>query len=555
MKSYIVLFIFLFLILSCNKKQLIGLEEAEKLMPTAYDSSLIILENLKDTYCDMDDADKALFAMLYIQARDKNAEEIEYDDKLEFSIKYYTQTNQKIKLAYCLLYKARVYAKKRDYETTSQNLLTALDLAKNSKDHSLLGKIYFDLGRISSFQDHFDDALDYYRKAVICFDQTGETKNSAGIYTVMGSIYEYYQKSDSAIYYNKKALALTKDSITQGDVLNNLGYIYYNLEMSDSSIYYLKQSLQYPFYDTNMSMRLYNLARTYYMIEQTDSAEYYMNKAIEEDMDIYYEEEIYRLAIGIAIQKGENDVIPFYMNKIALIEDSIAIINRQTDIKTVEKLQIVNSHSMKVSSQRTMLLAVAIVLFLIGLAVSYLLYKRFCIKKAAAEQYKAELEEKHEELVVKKEQLEETNVLLEKKHEQIKKTLEISIQEINNELEKVSDKYAEARKKANLSERESLKRRIYQEVLKFNNEKAFTEKMNKTLNHLPDKLRQDFPDMNYKEILWCSLFLLKIPTPDIALILEYTQSSLYKFKQRLGNKLGYPVMKDFEEMLHNRLNS
>ncbi|NDV96016.1 hypothetical protein D0T84_13995 [Dysgonomonas sp. 521] len=508
----------------------------------------MILENLKDDYEDMSDADKALFAMLYIQARDKKAEVIECDDRLEFSINYYTQTNQKNRLAHCYLYKARAFVQIRDYESTSRNLLNALELAKDGKDPSLLGKIYFDLGRISGFQDHFDDALDYYRKSVACFEQTGEVKNTAGIYTVMGNIHQYYERSDSAIYYNKLALSLTTDSIIQGDVLNNLGYIYYNMNMSDSSVYYLKQSLHYPFFDTNMSMRLYNLARTYYIMEETDSAEYYMHKASEEDMDIYYKEEIYRLAIGIAIQKGENELIPHYMNELAHIEDSIAILSRQTDIKTVEKIQVVNNHSEKVKSQRRILLAAAIVLFLIGLSVSYLLYKRFKLKKNAAEQYKAELEEKHE-------RLEETSELLEKKQEQIKKTVEIQILEINQQLEKVSDKYAGARKKATLTQRELIKKEIFEEVLKFSNERVFIEKMNKTLNLLPEKLQYEFPDINYKEILWCCLFLLKIPTPDISLILGYTQSSLYKFKQRLGYKLGYTSMKDFEQMLYDKLSS
>jgi len=554
MKALNTLLIFLCFI-SCNRTNHADLLQAEELMPVSYDSSLLILENLKENYEDMSDADKALFAMLYIQARDKNSETIELDDRLEYAINYFTQTNQKNRLSHCYLYKARVYGQKRDYENTSRNLLTALELAKDGKDPSLLGKIYVDLGRISGFQDHFDDALEYYRKSITCFKQTNESKNIAGLYTLIGSIHEYLEKSDSAIYYNKAALTVTADSIVEGDVLNNLAYIYYNMERYDSAVYYSKQSLQYPFFDTNMSMRLYNLARTYYMMEETDSAEYYMHKASEEDMDIYYKEEIYRLAIGIAIQKGENDLIPHYMNELAHIEDSIAILSRQADIKTVEKMQLVSTHSEKVRSQRTILLAAAILVFFISLAVFYLLYKRFRLKKKAAEQYKIELDEKHEELEVRKEQLEETHELLEQKQEQIKKTVEIQIQEVNQELDKVSDKYADTRKKANLIQREAIRKDIFEEVLKFNNERTFIDKMNKTLNHLPEKLQQQYPDINYKEMAWCCLFLLKIPTNDIALILEYTQSSLYKFKQRLGNKLGYTSMKDFEQMLHDMLNS
>ena len=166
--------------------------------------------------------------------------------------------------------------------------------------------------------------------------------------------------------------------------------------------------------------------------------------------------------------------------------------------------------------------------------------------------YKSELERKEELLEEKEELLEQKDELLEKKDELLDKKHELLLQNFLNEWKQIKIKYSTVRKKANFAEREQIDKKVYNEVFCFENEAIFTDKMNKALNHLPDKLKTDYPNITHKEIIWCCLFMLQIPTTDISLILDYKQSSLYKFKQRLGKKLGFSSLKDFEQMLQDK---
>ena len=73
--------------------------------------------------------------------------------------------------------------------------------------------------------------------------------------------------------------------------------------------------------------------------------------------------------------------------------------------------------------------------------------------------------------------------------------------------------------------------------------------MNHTFNNLVIELEIKFPEITHKEIIWCCLFLLDIPTPNILLLLGYKQDSLYKMKQRLVQKMNLKSAVDLDNMI------
>ncbi|MCD8176068.1 MAG: hypothetical protein LUE98_01010 [Tannerellaceae bacterium] len=124
-----------------------------------------------------------------------------------------------------------------------------------------------------------------------------------------------------------------------------------------------------------------------------------------------------------------------------------------------------------------------------------------------------------------------------------------------DELKHTKEKYALERAKSSFEQRQKIDRIVFDEVLHLQDEKAFITKMNHILNALPDKLKEKFPEITYKEIVFCCLLMLKLSSNEIAFILEYKQTSLYKFKQRLIKKLGFATSKEFEQMLYNKMNT
>ncbi|MEI6755347.1 MAG: hypothetical protein WCK78_19585 [Paludibacter sp.] len=56
--------------------------------------------------------------------------------------------------------------------------------------------------------------------------------------------------------------------------------------------------------------------------------------------------------------------------------------------------------------------------------------------------------------------------------------------------------------------------------------------------NLITKLRGRYPGLNDKELVWCCLYLLKVPTHDMLILLEYkTDNSLKRMKNRLSEKV------------------
>jgi len=509
---------------SCRHNVEGDLNRAEQLVETNPDSALIIVQDLRDKYTQMPGDEKALFGLLYCQLLQKEDEEIPVE-LIDFSIEYYTNTNQKLRLSYAYLYKGRVFKRKRRYGEAIQNYLKALEYVDNKKDDTLLGKVYFDLGQIATYQNESDKALEYFKQSGIHLEKANEVGNLAKVYLVMGLLYQAINDFDASIRFSIKALEATTDSTVMGDVMNGIGSSYYFKEQPDSALYYIRQSLRYPYYSTNKSQRLYNLSNVYTFLNQYDSALVYVNQALQLPIDIYIEEECYRVLINIAIAKDDKANLPKYISLRQACMDSIRHLEQQPNINLLEQLYQSGIKTEEVEYQRLYLIFAIAVLLLIGAIIFARLHNHNRRKQHQANTYKIELEKKHELL----------------------------LSELYDELEHTRAKYAEVRKKGNFEQREQIEKTIYNEVLHVDDEKAFTDKMNRVLNRLPEKLKSDYTDITYKEILWCCLFILQFSTSDISLIMDYKQSSQYKFKQRLSKKLNLNTAKDLEEMLHQKV--
>ena len=108
-------------------------------------------------------------------------------------------------------------------------------------------------------------------------------------------------------------------------------------------------------------------------------------------------------------------------------------------------------------------------------------------------------------------------------------------------------------KKASFAEKEQMDRKLYDDFLHLNVIEFFYHEMDILLNHLVTKLRKRYPALTHKELCWCCLHLLQIPTNDIYLLLDYKIGSLTKMKQRLVQKIGVSGVNQLYEFLDNLL--
>jgi len=104
------------------------------------------------------------------------------------------------------------------------------------------------------------------------------------------------------------------------------------------------------------------------------------------------------------------------------------------------------------------------------------------------------------------------------------------------QLEEMKAEQAHEYKKASPATKEEMHRQLYNQLIHINNKENFEREMNLILNNMVSKLKDRYPSLTEKEITWCCLHTLNIPTIDILLLLNYKVDSLNKMKQRLAQK-------------------
>jgi len=508
-------------LLSCKTPVDNHLQEAERLLNNEPDSALMILRALEPGYRNMPEEEKALFGLLYFQACDKENIELYSTEMIDYSIDYYKHKNQRYNLANSLLYKGRHFKEKRNYAEAIHNALKAIELANPRKDHNLLGKAYSELAQVSIYQEESEKALTYVQQSITHFDKASDSENVAKMHMVASWAYQQLDRSDEAIRSSLKAFELTNDSIVMGDVLNDIGMIYSHQEVYDSTLHYSKQSLPYPYYSTNQSMRYYQVALSYFHLDKNDSALIYAFKAFEYPIDIYIEGETYRLLANTYYDNGDQENFNTYLLKYHATQDSIHILEKQPNINLLEEIHNTNIEKERIKSQRALLIVMVAFVLLSSAILFILLRRRNNRKETEVITYKNELSRKHE----------------------------LQLEELMSEIEHIKQKHATRRRQAKFEERTEIDKQVYVESLHIDNEQMFVDKMNRKLNSLPDKLHKQYPGISFKEILWCCLFVLKVPTTEISMLLDYTQNSQYKFKQRLVKKLNLNSTRELEQML------
>ena len=95
---------------------------------------------------------------------------------------------------------------------------------------------------------------------------------------------------------------------------------------------------------------------------------------------------------------------------------------------------------------------------------------------------------------------------------------------------------ASERKKASPAGKIAIDRKVYEELLHINDTEYFYDEMNSVLNNLVSKLNKLYPTLTPREVKWCCLSLLQIPSTDMYMLLDTNVDSLKKMKQRLAPK-------------------
>ena len=518
-----ILVIFLLSLAGCSHTPK-DLVHAERLMESNPDSALHILQHISaDNY--VTNSDKALYGLLLFQAKDKNFLSLTPDTLINFSITYYERTGQKYRLATAYLYKSRMYKYAFLYEDATLLLMKALDNADKTKDIALLGRIYGDLGEICFKQLDYVNARKEYKQAYKYFKRANFETHSIEVLLALGKTYFAEHKFDIATLYYKQALSQATDSFSTGSCLHEITQNFYALKQYDSALHYLRPLIHYPYISNNRAIRYYVLADVYFELEQLDSAYLYAKDAFKFKPDIITRQGCYRILGNTAFLKKKTDEMSHYINLYTACTDSIKKIESQTKVSVLEKIHQ-NNKEIKSGVRNFIILAILLFFVLmLGLLISYYLYKQNRKNKQA---HNKQIKQVHSKLIEKQ---------------------NTHVEDLKLKIEKEKAKQADIRKTATQTERDALVLELYQSALHLDDWEEFSRLMNSTFNNIVCTLMISCPDIKSTDIIWCCLHLLDVSQSERIIVLNVSTDSLYKIKQRLALKLHLKGAKMLDEYL------
>jgi hypothetical protein len=507
---------------------------AERLMETAPDSALHILQNLSGNKLH-GRYNRAMYALLMTQALNKKDSVADNDSLISLSTDYFDESDP-VHAGYAWFYQSRIDAKQDSVNTQTRSLFEAQEYAEKTSDYKLRGLVYGDKADMYASQNQNDSSICYYKKANHSFLLISDYRNS--ILALFSIASEFMKKSqlDSVRYYYQlagKISSKTNDKLLVSYIYRNIGITYFQEHNYSIALhnYWSVPVTQIKIYDSN---KYYLLGRLYVKTQQLDSAQYYLRKVTElGEMAPDY----YRLWESVYEQKGDRIRALEYANKVSIATDSLYKMKLEKSFAGLEKkykfqgLQITNKNLTIKNKQRGFLLLLA--LLTLSIFIALFLYWRLKVRKNEVEYQKTLVEnekalvEKEKALVEKeKEKTEkerENNVLLEKQLK-FQSILLLNLEQHRNHSAKQTGLWGKKKNETSPVENKT-----------FNEELIAC--MDMEYNNISQRLKEKFPDLSKNDIVTCCLMLAGFETGMIATILNVQIESVFTRRFRIRKKL------------------
>jgi len=507
------LLLVVFLLLIACKKTPAILIKAEEQMETAPDSALQLLKTTKLENFFLP-SDKALYALLYCQALDKNGNFSATDSIIAIATNYYGDKEPE-RAAKAWLYRARIALNNDESELNSRALLMAQNYAEITNNKEIIAFIYSDKAQIYRNQLSYDSAAICYQKSYQLFETIHEQRNfivnkiNCAYMNIMKGDIKKAQQLCLEVYENK---GWEKDEL-RAYLFKTLGAINFIKKDYRKSIIFYKNVTLYS-YDNNLK---YLLAKTYCENNQLDSAILYLNSVSEiGDMTpdyyltyklIYKKKGNLELALN-ASELAYSSQDSIYKNR---INESFAGLEKKYNY---QKFQLANRDLKLKNSQKSILILV-FMLILSGGMIGFLFWRNTS---------------KHKQLIIEKELSKQETLRAEKEHENgllLEKQLK---------LQKIVVTNLEQYRKNALKQPDRIKSGFSPLENTDFNEELFVA-IDLEYNNITKRLPLKFKTLSSTDIFICCLLLANFDTGMISSILGIKTASMNIKRSRLRHKL------------------
>ena len=176
-------------IMACNDPKPVTdvLHRAEALMDEYPDSAWAVLNTLSPDAMGQSRT-RALYALLYTQAQDKNYIDETCDSLISVAAEYYRQTDDVRRKFLSYYYMGRVYTNAGDYLNATSYYMEAEQWVDVVADDYLTGLLYSELGRIYRLYYDYPKSFDAYQRSAECYDRSGKIRHRNYMWLNMGDV-------------------------------------------------------------------------------------------------------------------------------------------------------------------------------------------------------------------------------------------------------------------------------------------------------------------------------------------------------------------------------
>lgn len=550
MKKLLIAPILIFLSMACTSQPDYSklLVQADSLMSSRPDSALHILQDITLQQF-ATQADKAYYALLLTQARDKNYIPQTDDSLIQRAVQYYDSTKHRKMQAQAYYFWGSVYRDKNEQSIATEKYLMAVPFAQEINDKALLGRIYSNVGFLYYLQELYDKADSAYQQVEKIGIQLNDTSLYAEALTMQGRIKLYqndYPHAEKKLLQAQAVLSNSKLSGIQANIARALSLLYSRSKDKVKALQYAKQNIRLQKDTIHCYYAYLVLGEAYYRAEHYDSATYYINKSLASS-DYGIKTNAYMRLADITKMQGKTSASLEIERLYSAYKDSLVQSSQRTEVlEAGQRITAQLQHAQYENTLDKYTVGIIVSAIICAIIMVLLIYRHFKHRKQEYEQLIRE-NELRKKYIQQKEQLEQkekeiatlqNEIIRQHISEEHKQTLEAELTNLNEQhtaLVKKIRQYSDVIQKIDnilSSYKENKRPKEFLDENDWARLLAETDKKG-VINRINEMYR-----LSEIEFHLCSLLLLDYSVADMGRIIQRERMSVYRIEGSILKKMG-----------------
>lgn len=545
--SFVVIILFLFMGACHNHPQAPMLLEVEKIIEEQPDSALSILNKIENIN-QLSEKDHATYCLLLTQAQDLNYITHTSDSLIKIAATYFEKSNDKQHSMLAYYYLGRVNSDLQDALQAQEYYLRALEIGEDSKDYTLLIKIYNNLGTLYAYQDINDMALPMYKKVLSYLELEPDSVKTGFALRNIARVFSSTEQTDSAQYYYLQAINYTTPQ-NISSIFLSLGNLSYEKGEYQKAKEYIEKALNLAVNKKTLGPVYLSKGKLFAAIGELDSAKHYLTKGLKSPYIYTKAGSLQRLA-QIALKENKLHDYVRYITNYEQVRDSITKYSHFENIRMVQGMfnyqHIAKEKNKfeKEATHRMILVYQVIIIFSIIFAMSFITIQRGQKKRKRLadlreEQYKRSqqyIEDNERQILQLTEKLHSKQEEMSEVERQLYEARKLMLEMENRQIFEKQGTFLLLEKDFHNS---SLYIRIHREddiQLGSSEWEELHQLIDATYSDFTNRLIKLYPQISIEEIHICYLVKMQLSIKKIASIMHIASSGVSQCRRRLYKK-------------------